>query len=1674
MKPAINTLDGKFQIKLISFPKRKVTYLLENHIDPSSIDLYSDWISEATNFTENPLTDESPTNDIYLEIRYPKEELIFENETIKPSKELIKKVTEALDNTDTYSELMNVFRTYGHLIPKKVIRGHKLYQMKCSIVDKNLPRFNINEEDLSIECENENILSKWESLAEQYGFDKSYLVSIDGNIVMRDKLKEWADESSKGDSNLKIDDKLNYNQSNTKERVLMIGVIPIKNYTNYFRVNFSTPLRSSNYRIFGKVMTERGELNNENIVKFQSMDINGFTANFEIGIEELTNLQITWLLIGNPIEIRHYSKDARNIRVLYSGETPFPDDNNWNISLKVTNNLPIGSILVTSFTHSPSNYDPNFIAEVQYYYDQEIIITVRDLEHDFGSNNKATHDEKIQEQTLEQVPYNDQEEYVEFIRNLECKVQWCILIIPENLKLDNMYCSPITTAHLKAAGQIISNDSLILDLIKFQKLDNGLIINNERTFFTKSSVCRFKKQPSIEFSKGTSFLVTSKKSIDSFLLKNHINPVIFDNIAKFIRNILFCELPTNDIYLEIQCVQVELIFEKGTINPAEELIDAIKNALKNNNPYYNLMEVFGIYGQFLPKKLIFGHKLNRMLNLEINDASITTNSNNLSILKYFQTNDEFEHILDEWENIVKPYNIDASYLLSIDGKVVKRDKLREWMDSCLKLDLRSLQLISWCDLYPIYETFDDSLCQEVKYVLAVKERVLNSGVIPIEDNIHSYTVKFSIQLRANNYKIFGKATASNGNLTDQIIINKTFRDLKINWIMVGIPAEVGFFSVYTRNIEILCTGKTLFVPAIDKDNWETLLEVSESLPINSIIITGFIYPLSNFEPTFLANIQYYENNKISLNIKNLGLSNEKDSIIDSDRESYSDLSTTLYSESDDKSKISIKSLNCEQNYLLEWYIIHTKNPETMTHLKAIGQDINTRKSEGQDINTKKSDLEFKNTKVLEDNKEILSSEKNILMDQPKIPLKQDNKAVFQEINIMQISEDKKFSWKTMYDKLPNPFRRNNNSSNDDHLVVIIKKVDNCGNNESFIRKIRKKTTLGMVREFLEDDELGLGTNFYFLKKNLGRILRCDEFNFNLEDVLEINNDTYILHIEHEIDLMLTQLIAMCDGGFIYSGNQIQKAPKKAFKINLSHIEIMKYNQYSESKYTCNSELEALCKQNFMQDDLSCLFSLFEISQESSKKETKSYKTIHAKKAQIFIPPSGIIPTESFINDVQHALMDSSDKIKSNLFEISKIYGYFYANQIDFGGAVHEIITEHSKLSASIELGNAKFSSINENISSTGNYKIIIGGKHEIYTTDFGEWVNSLSDFQTWGIIGYNNIHSIFDSLDYKLRLKVLEAFGQRILAARTENIQFRLYKDRKSPHVYTLNIRDIPHYTRNCQIFTSIMTENEQNIFSSHVEYIYDNTPVVVIHHIDSNEKSKNKIYPIQLAWVVTGYPNNFTFDSNHLHLTFQSKEYSKPQIRFNGYLFDIPNCRKDECILATCILDRTLDSLDLSSSYKFGFAISTHFSLSSNSAYVSIYDIENNKPITDCYFSEILKLHICIIGNSFTKHEDCFGKINITSSDKLKLKIFSRSNILTTKLKDIQNVISKNIDTKNGKFSSPLFISQFLGDLNFGKYHGAINITPRSINFGSLDNTSKMIKEAQISYFCLSRDFYN
>ncbi|CAG8494678.1 1649_t:CDS:2 [Acaulospora morrowiae] len=450
------------------------------------------------------------------------------------------------------------------------------------------------------------------------------------------------------------------------------------------------------------------------------------------------------------------------------------------------------------------------------------------------------------------------------------------------------------------------------------KINYGVIVNARSAQQSNLSPCVLESRPIVKDISGYNVKYKiCKKMNESFLLENNIDfkcnkipnewlAFIKDTIKSPI-NPLTDETPVHNVYIEIQYQHAELLIDR---KPSKKFELEIIKALENTNPYQNLMNVFSHYGHFMPKMVKIGFKLYRMIRLLPKNfyESAKIIYDNDQVLDPSQL--EENNVLRSWEDYLKPYDFDTTYLVSTSGDIIKRENLSDWLDYCKSKENYSMQIIDHKELFPIYEIFDESIQAQIKSILGIehelsvpsnnqnenpitlniRERVLMTGVLQLHKGARYYHITFSEKLQSSNYMIFGKLITENGQQIKDILVkfkseslygfsvlveavgeysNMNLENYIITWIMIGIPSEIGYYSTYTREIYILNIGKEE-IHVSDKSNLLDLkLNVCADLPKNSIFTTSFEFPLSNNEPQLTSNITLYKEGVMEVEIKNI-------------------------------------------------------------------------------------------------------------------------------------------------------------------------------------------------------------------------------------------------------------------------------------------------------------------------------------------------------------------------------------------------------------------------------------------------------------------------------------------------------------------------------------------------------------------------------------------------------------------------------------------------------------------------------------------------------------------------------------------------------------------------------------------------------------------------------------
>ncbi|CAG8505063.1 46500_t:CDS:2 [Gigaspora margarita] len=671
-------------------------------------------------------------------------------------------------------------------------------------------------------------------------------------------------------------------------------------------------------------------------------------------------------------------------------------------------------------------------------------------------------------------------------------------------------------------------------------------------------------------------------------------------------------------------------------------------------------------------------------------------------------------------------------------------------------------------------------------------------------------------------------------------------------------------------------------------------------------------------------------------------------------------------------------------------------------------------------------------------------------------------------------------------------------------IIILDYTANSGGNivGHFTYVLYEKEKLSIVRAKLEKErnedsnELHMGSNCYFLNRDKIQISKREEDSLDLSQII---NDARELNIKRTNDLDWTLLIEKFDRGFISTNdNTIAYAQFPAFKIDVSKIKTKSRNDsiYSNIIIECKNDFEVLCKSNFILDaqisaKLPWLSIFLGLSQRASKEKLTSFENsikyccTKFQMAEIAFSKSCITPRDEFLQEIDNALNEGTDDIKiMKLRKISANYGHFYAQRIYFGGAIIKktINSESSSRdhrSESIEVrpgvktnvqsieSEANLGIIHEAINQTNsnNRSVdsgtrVIGGDPTKYHEDgVVHWQKSLTDFSKWGIIGYDKIYPIFQVLDNERRNKILEVLGQRILKANIIDITMNLKSE--DPFIYQLNkeLTEISNINE-CQIYASILSENNEDkkVYAVHVNYVTENTPVIVVHLVQCKKRSKNRSMrsrnksnssSIKLCWIIVGPPTSFDFDLTEFPIVLKSSNCSISKMN-KQYIASIPE--HQGCILGTCVLK----AAEVKYPNKSKIVVGSHFT-GEESACLFAYNLENRaEPVNDDVVSQRLTLNFCIVeANTGIPENSNFGRILVNwRKSRNQPEIF-----YGTKIESFPDISSCR---------RLIIVNQLFNSCSTNCQHGFLNANSEDFIYGSINSQRSANDKGKVSYLLI------
>ncbi|CAG8722969.1 205_t:CDS:2, partial [Cetraspora pellucida] len=338
------------------------------------------------------------------------------------------------------------------------------------------------------------------------------------------------------------------------------------------------------------------------------------------------------------------------------------------------------------------------------------------------------------------------------------------------------------------------------------------------------------------------------------------------------------------------------------------------------------------------------------------------------------------------------------------------------------------------------------------------------------------------------------------------------------------------------------------------------------------------------------------------------------------------------------------------------------------------------------------------------------------------------------------------------------------------------------------------------------------------------------------------------------------------------------ASNEAIK-SISNIKVHLKSYHESQQKVCKHELDVLCNKNHILDGkinagLPWLSIFLGISCDTVKQKYKNFKTSSEYvdsiwiEAEITFSESCVKPTDKLLKDVNNALNKNTTKEKMQaLRNITEKYGSFYACRLTLGKAS---FSEKKQISSSNGSFDAKHTELQFGLNSKVNTDLKLGNNTKNNSRSFDTYsysrnkdIGDREDYTKWDIIGYDDIHLIFDLLNDDLRKRVLDVLGHRILSAGTVSLPVD-FNDTK-PLIYTLETEKTKiENIKECHIFVSSTTEIDE-VFSLHVEYNDEHTPEIVVVYRIRHKKNMFiraiKRYSLKLNWIVVGQPKKIDFD---------------------------------------------------------------------------------------------------------------------------------------------------------------------------------------------------------------------
>ncbi|CAB4431138.1 unnamed protein product [Rhizophagus irregularis] len=413
--------------------------------------------------------------------------------------------------------------------------------------------------------------------------------------------------------------------------------------------------------------------------------------------------------------------------------------------------------------------------------------------------------------------------------------------------------------------------------------------------------------------------------------------------------------------------------------------------------------------------------------------------------------------------------------------------------------------------------------------------------------------------------------------------------------------------------------------------------------------------------------------------------------------------------------------------------------------------------------------------------------------------------------------------------------------------------------EPFRERLKLDDTLSTIREILKEKVIKMDEQLFFHEGDF--ILLENEDKEKLRSLFkkERSEDTYNLCLKVKVWEYLNELYQL-DHGCEITDNRILRANERAFTMTKCKINRFPSPRYNATNY---NKMNDQTTENLLSGNANFYTSAkFEISGNRDKGTKANSSDEYIEYCKSYLEFGDCLePREEFITELGE--IENCEDFK----KIIKNYGHYIPTRIFMGGKIYKEEVGTSKIVS--KGGSAKVDILNNGIgySSSRSEEVHSQCTKESYVgfgkSDDEESRNeALKNEKNWEPIGYKNKIDIFELLTKnqkhkKLREKILEVIGQRILYSNIETLE-ATFSGCKPIIGSFKEIKQDFTIRNDFYIFAIILDKKgEKNDYFNCQIWLNKGTPQYIIHCISPDPSSK-KYSKLQIKYMIIGNYTDF------------------------------------------------------------------------------------------------------------------------------------------------------------------------------------------------------------------------